>query len=131
MRKMMVAMVFGAVATVVAAQEPCCDQKVCRATTEEKKTDKRVFGSACEEFCLAKCSWSSLFHRGCCDGTCCEDKVRCRKYLVVKIRKEETCASKCVVESLAPSCCVTPGSVPPVPPMVPVPMPRLATPPAK
>ena len=128
MRKMMLALAFGVVAMAASAQDPCCDQKVCRATTEVKKTDKRVFGFACEDFCLAKCSWSSLLHRGCCDCTCCEDNVRCRKYLVVKIRKEETCASKCVPESLASPCRATPVSVMP---MATVPAPKLLPPPTK
>jgi hypothetical protein len=48
-------------------------------------------------------------HDGDChDGTChkCEHHVRTRKYLIVKIRKEEECVNKCHVEERAeePKC---------------------------
>jgi hypothetical protein len=127
MRLLMLAIVLGTVVTAAVAQEPCpCEQKVCRSTTEVKKTDKRVFGYACEDFCLPKCTWATLMHGGCCDCTCCEDKVRCRKFLVVKIRKEEKCVTKCVVETASSPCSAVPASPKPTEA---VPVPKLTTPP--
>jgi hypothetical protein len=127
MRITVLTIVIGAMAAAAPAQDPCCcDQKVCRSTCEVKKTDKHCYSSVCEDFCLPKCSVFS-FHRGCDECACCENKVRTRKYLVVKVRKEETCVNKCVVEHVAP-CSATPCQ-PGV--MEAVPVPPFAAPPAR
>jgi hypothetical protein len=124
MRITLLAIIVGAITATAPAQDPCsCEQKVCRTTCEVKKIDHRCYSSVCEDFCLPKCSVISLFHRGCDQCACCEDKVRTRKYLVVKVRKEETSVNKCVVEKIAPPC--LPGTTEAVP------VPKLDAPPAK
>ncbi|HKI35392.1 MAG TPA: hypothetical protein VKA46_26270 [Gemmataceae bacterium] len=98
--------------------EPQCLKKVCVPERDTKKVEKRVYGEACEDFCLPKCPLCPKVHLhkhgdcdtcqgdGCQDGDCqadgtcakCEHHVRERKYLVVKIKHEEECIPKCHVE---------------------------------
>ena len=90
-----------------------CFKKVCVPDTGIKTTKKIVYGSACEDFCLPKCS---LFgHCGhsatdCCacqgDGSCpqCEHRVYQHKYLVVKKIKCEKPVNKCRVELQQAGC---------------------------
>ena len=107
-----------------------------------KKVEKRVYGEACEDFCVPKCSlFGSLLKLGgqkhddgacpaegtCADGSCtdCEHHVRTRKYLVVKIKHEEEIVNKCHVEYRLeePKCkvaCPEGTCLPLAPPMPPV-----------
>jgi hypothetical protein len=112
----------------VAAGGPCCStgccnkgcstgccNKACRLIMESKKVDKREYSEGCEDFCLPRCS-SCLFgcKSDCADGcgTCGEcGKVRTRKYLVLKIRKEEQCVPTCIVEQRCTPVCA-PATVP-------------------
>jgi hypothetical protein len=75
------------------------DCKVCQPVTETKKVATRVYTNSREDFCLPRCSFlGGLFCRSKCDD-CKETKcgpVRTKKYLVVKIRTHEECATKCV-----------------------------------
>ncbi len=97
--------------------EPGCLKKVCRPTTDVKKIDHRVYDCASEDFCMPG---GSLFGRlfgghGCdaCPAGGCERHVRTKKVLVVKIRKEEQCVNKCVVEyQLAEPSCPAPLACP-------------------
>src|SRR5262249_2964033 len=91
---------------------PDCMKKVCVATTEIKKVDKRCFSSTCEDFCVPHCSMHGHGHKHGCDKDCgpqcptcpkCEHKVRTKKYLVVKVKKEDQCVTKCLV-SHEPKC---------------------------
>lgn len=107
----------------------CCPagscRKVCRPTVESKKVSTRVYDSACEDFCLPKCSlFGGLFgHKGCrgdgADSACAKcEHPRMRKYLVVKIRHHEECENKCVVDrEVCPVVmpCLQPGAEAPAP----------------
>ena len=121
----------------------CPHDGVCVPTTETKTITKRVYGDICEQFCVPKCPlFGFLGHGGCggcghdCDhdgachdGAACHDceHIRTRKYLVVKIKKEEQCVPACKVEHEA--CCAPAGTIQPVPakPM-PAPKPAAAAP---
>ena len=116
----------------------CPHGGVCVPTTEIKKIDKRIYSDTCEQFCLPKCPLFGFLgghgcggcghdcHDGACHegGTChqCEH-IRTRKYLVVKIKKEEQCVAACKVEHEA--CAAPAGTVQPMPaqPMPAKPMP--------
>ncbi len=94
-------------------------KKVCVGEKATREKTRRVYGESCEDFCVPKCSLFgglSLFghkHGDCADGSCggcadggctaegctsCERCVRTRKYLVVKVKREEECYNKCHVE---------------------------------
>lgn len=96
----------------VPCEEPCF-KKVCVPSTDVRKVDKRCYGEVCEDFCVPKCSLTGgLMHLhghkhddcGACPAECaapcasCEHHVRERKYLVVRIKKEEEVINKCHVE---------------------------------
>jgi hypothetical protein len=116
-----------------ACEAPCL-KKVCVPEQAVRTIDKRVYGDTCEDFCVPKCSlfgglmkFGGHKHDDCCEGGCshdscesgscpsCEHHVRTRKYLVVKIKHEEECYTKCNVgyEPEAPKCahgaCAAPG----------------------
>lgn len=106
----------------------CCTPKVCVPTVGTKAVDKRVYGSLCEEFCIPKCNLLSLLrgHGSCCSCPVCE-APRMRKVLLIKIRKEERCEKKCVLQEApcgGPACPCGPQVVPGVPGV-----PTLAAPP--
>jgi hypothetical protein len=97
---------------------PACEvplKKVCQPEPATREVPKRSYGESCEDFCLPKCKFSGLGHlfhhgdcdAGCADGTChdCECP-RTRKYLVVKIKQEQECYTKCNVGYVPeePSC---------------------------
>src|SRR5262245_32152955 len=114
---------------------PCpdtqCTPKVCVPKTEVKKVDRRVYDCAHEDFCIRCCSlFGRMFNwHSCGDCPLCEDHVRTRKVLVVKIRKDERCETKCVVEQAPVAPCIIPSlpplqiGVPNPPPPMPVPAP--------
>jgi hypothetical protein len=95
---------------------PTCEpalKKVCVGEKATREKTTRVYGEACEDFCIPKCSLFGGFKFGghghgdcdtcpdaCTEGGCtsCEHKVHQRKYLVVKIKKEDECYNKCHVE---------------------------------
>jgi hypothetical protein len=89
------------------ASEACaapCLKKVCIPETAVRTNERRVYGEDCEDFCVPKCSlFGGLFrlkghgHDDCESGQCasCEHCVRTRKSLVVKIKHEEECYTKC------------------------------------
>jgi hypothetical protein len=124
----------------------CAHDGVCRAVTETKQKEKRVYTDTCEQFCLPRCG--SLFGGGLfghgggdCDGGACHDgachdgncngcKGPCtKKYLIVKIKHEEECVTRCVVDHAgcaAPHGCAAPaGNVQPIP-AKPMPAPKQA-----
>src|SRR6266511_3747786 len=88
-----------------------CDTcgKSCVPSTEKKIVEHREYSSACEQYCTPRCSLGGMLRGGCgkkpCDpcNACpaaCEEchkcgKVRTRKVLIVKIRKEEECVNTC------------------------------------
>jgi len=100
------------------ACETTCLKKVCVPESATRVVRRRVYGEACEDFCLPQCSLTGglmkLNLHGDCDGcgtpacggcaapacgncggcASCE-KPRERKYLVVKIRSREECYTKC------------------------------------
>jgi hypothetical protein len=106
--------------------EPCL-KKVCVPEQAVRTIDRRAYGDTCEDFCVPKCPWMPSFsgfghHKDCCDacpaqgcgeGGCaqCSQCIRTRKYLVVRIRHEEECYTKCNVayEHQAPACCPAPA----------------------
>jgi hypothetical protein len=115
------------------ACEPCL-KKVCVGEQATREKVSRVYGEACEDFCVPKCSLTgglSLGHKhggcddGCCGGGCsdegctsCEHHVRTKKFLVVKLKKEQECYNKCHVElqveepKCKKSCCTDGGCLP-------------------
>jgi hypothetical protein len=99
---------------------PCgdgvCMKPCCRAIEEPKKVIKPCYSSVCEDFCEVACP-------GCLFGHCstCGPNTRCllktRKILVVKLKPEEHCHTKCVLDYV-PACsapcqapCAAPGPV--------------------
>jgi hypothetical protein len=108
--------------------EPCL-KKVCVPEQAVRTRDRRVYGDTCEDFCVPKCellgglsTFGHHKHDDCCDacpahgcgeGGCaqCSQCIRTRKFLVVKIRHEEECYTKCNVayEQQAPACCPAPA----------------------
>ena len=88
----------------------CCDstclKKVCVPGVGVKNVEKRVYGEACEDICVPKCSLLSLLVpqsrrlRQLADASCpqCEKCIYQRKYLVVKIRQEQQTYNRCSVE---------------------------------
>jgi hypothetical protein len=123
-------MADGPVVVQACGQGGCCRDRgcphdgVCVPTTETKKIDNRVYTDTCEQFCLPKCSFFGFFGHGGCGGDCengsCHDgnchqceHPRTRKYLVVKIQKEEQCVPACKVEH--EGCCAPSGTIQPVP----------------
>jgi hypothetical protein len=95
------------------ACEAACTKKVCVGEKATREKTTRVYGDTCEDFCLPKCSLTGGFklghHHDDCDAGCdqgcdaggcasCGNCVRTRKYLVVRIKKEEECYTKCHVE---------------------------------
>jgi len=152
------------VASVPAAccTEPCEEphlKKVCVGEKATRPKTTRVYGEICEDFCVPKCVGHGHGHGhddcgdcssgGCSDEGCteCEHHARTRKYLVVRIKTEEECYTKCHVEyqvkekkCKAPKChdegccnpgcagvVVTPGTpvqVSPLPPMEKLPQPK-------
>jgi hypothetical protein len=132
------------------ACEPTCLKKVCVPESAVRTTDRRVYGEACEDFCVPKCSFFGGLsgfgrHRhddcgacgsdGCCaSGSCasCERHVRQKKYLVVRIKHDEECYTKCNVSyespcqhgaCEAPACCGG-AVIAPMPPVEKVPLPK-------
>jgi hypothetical protein len=134
--------------------EPCL-KKVCVPEQAVRTIDRRVYGDVCEDFCVPKCplmpTLPSFHHKhddccdacpshGCNEGGCaqCSNCIRTRKFLVVKIRHEEECYTKCNVayEHQAPACCPAPacavpsccGTLPPpvvtMPPAEKIPAPK-------
>ena len=107
----------------------CGHEGVCVPITQTKKVEKRCYSDTCEQFCLPKCPLFGLFgghgcggcghdcdHDGSChEGGACHqcEHIRTRKYLVVKIKKEEQCVPACKVEHEA--CCAPAGTIQPVP----------------
>lgn len=80
---------------------PC---KVCRPTSEVKKTTKYIYACKEEDICLPRCG--GLFSRSC-DESCTTAKVRTVRRLVKKPITEEKCETKWIVERIVPGC-VTP-----------------------
>lgn len=105
-----------------ACEAPCL-KKVCVPETATRTVERRVYGDVCEDFCLPRCTSGGFGgflhhkhdecgacgpdgcgHGGCGEGGCasCEKHVRTRKFMVVKIRPEEECYTKCNVAYEAP-----------------------------
>lgn len=114
----------------------CCHEGgVCRATTETKKIEKRVYSDTCEQFCLPTCGslFGGLLGHGCggdCNNGACHDGncnqcsgPHTKKYLVVKIKHEEKCVTKCVVDHAG--CAAPAGNFQPLP-AKPMPAPKTA-----
>jgi hypothetical protein len=93
----------------------CPHDGVCVPYTQTKVVEHRCYTDVCEQFCLPRCG--GLFghgggdcdhgachdgasHDGAChDGNCNQCGHPCvRKYLIVKIKKEEQCVPACKVE---------------------------------
>lgn len=95
-----------------------CDtcKKECVPTVTKKTIEHRKYSSSCESFCIPKCRLGGCGSKKSCDPcnacpTACDEpchkcgKVRTRKVLIVKIRKEEQCVKSCeAVDCPAPSC---------------------------
>ena len=129
----------GPVVVEACGTEGCCRHArcphdgVCVPTTETKKIEKRVYSDTCEQFCLPKCPLFGFFggygcggcghdcdHDGSChEGGACHqcEHIRTRKYLVVKIKKEEQCVPACKVEQGAchEACEAPAGTIQPAP----------------
>ncbi len=79
------------------AEPDCCGKKVCCPTTKTWARPRTVFGMVKEDFCAPPCCWFGGLFKGksCgCESSCC-GKVRARKALVIKVRKEEHCLPDC------------------------------------
>src|SRR5438093_6808537 len=121
----------------------CPHDGVCVPTTEKKTVEKRCYTDTCEQFCLPKCSLfgghgcggcghdcgdEGACHDGAChDGGGCQqcEHIRTRKYLIVKIKKEEECVPACKVEhqACAAPCDAPVGTIQPAP-VKPMPAPK-------
>jgi hypothetical protein len=94
------------------ADPDCCGKKVCCPTTKTWTRPRTEFGMVSEDFCLPPCCWfGGLFGGKCCSGeqNCC-GKVRTRRVLIIKVRKEEHRLPDCV-----PACAPAPCGVAPCP----------------
>jgi hypothetical protein len=102
--------------TCPAGEPDCCGKKVCCPTTKTWTRTRTEFGMVHEEFCPTPCCWfGKLFGgKGCCGEPSCCGKVRTRKVLVIKVRKEEHCLPDCVPVCAAAEvpCVVAPGRAP-------------------
>lgn len=75
--------------------------KIC--VCEPKHNTKTIYACKCEEYCLPRCSFFSLFRGKCdCDNGHCGD-VRIRHRLVVK-KVEDRDTKQCVVREVPLSC---------------------------
>jgi hypothetical protein len=115
---------------------PCAPKKVCAPSTDKVTIPRTSWGMVCEDFCVPPCCWfHGLFHgKGCCgDKEVCCGKLKKRRILVIKVRKEErtipvcvptevpeacaaACPATCEVSIGAPQVCPGGGPVPPPPP---------------
>jgi hypothetical protein len=78
---------------------PACHGKtVCCPIEETKTVNHRCYTDCKEDFCLPCSCLGMLMHR--CDCS----KVRKRKYLILKIHKEEQCVKKCIPVLQEPYC---------------------------
>ena len=76
----------------------CCEKKVCAPTTKTWTRPITRFNMVCEDFCRPPCCYfGHLFGGKCCsdEKNCC-GKVRTRKVLIIKVRKEEHVLPDCV-----------------------------------
>jgi len=98
------------------AEPDCCGKKVCCPTTKTWTRPRTEFNMVCEDFCKTPCCWfGSLFGgKGCCGEQNCCGKVRTRRALVIKVRKEEHCLPDCVPAHVPVSapCVVAPCPAP-------------------
>jgi hypothetical protein len=79
------------------AEPDCCGKKVCCPTTKTWARPRTEFNVVKEDFCVPPCCWFGGLFKGksCgCEPGCC-GKVRTRKVLVIKVRKEEHCLPDC------------------------------------
>ncbi len=105
----------------------CCS-KTCHAVVEPKTVTTKVYGEACEEFCLPKIScFKHCFEQcePCGTGPEC-GKVHTKRCLVIKVRRTEECETKCVVDQCSPATvpAIQPLPTQPLPTTVPAPAPK-------
>lgn len=106
---------FVALGSVLVAQQPApmpacvdCPEHTCKTcVVEPKHNTKTVYACQCEEYCLPRCSFLSLFlgKCGCDDGNCCELKVR-HRLLVRKVEAPDT--KQCVLHEVPAGDCEHP-----------------------
>jgi|SRR5260370_20224712 len=85
-----------------------CAEACCKPITDTRKVIKPHYTDVCEKFCEVSCWGCSLFGGGCCGEHGCS-KVKTRKILVVRLRPEEQCVNKCVVDYKVAEPCVKPA----------------------
>jgi hypothetical protein len=87
----------------------CCTKKVCTPTTDTWTRIRPGWGMACEDFCRVPCCFGlgGLFGgKGCCSSGCekdCCGKVKPRRVLIIKLRKEDHIVPRCTVTEV-PAC---------------------------
>jgi hypothetical protein len=109
------------VVVVAPAHEDCgCVQKRCKPITDTRKVIKPHYTHVCEDYCEVSCLGCTLLGGGCCGEHGCT-RVKTRKILVVRLRPEEQCVNKCVVDYKVAPPCHTP-CVKPVPCATPAPV---------